>query len=279
MIGVQTKLGRAKRHLSELENALGYGQTPNCHFAGEFNRETRWQEYRVEGLPVIQPEWAAIAGEVVFGLRSALDHLMYQLVLIDRNKLPLKQRGDGPGSQTYFPIHLSEPKDHNGNSQPLTNPPIHDPDIIRALTSVQPYNKDGLLGFRDGNMLYLIDELCRVDKHRLLFTAFHTLEVPRTHWLSQDDPEVIELEPHPLVDGDVVARFQFLADDPQPDFDPHLTLHVCVSDGPKWLSNITLISLLQSCCGSVEDVVFNYLFRPFFPGEPSPDPTHWPPPP
>jgi hypothetical protein len=86
-------------------------------------------------------------GDVVHNLRSALDHLFYQLAVL----------GSGPGTYTGFPLYDSRAK-YRKNTRDLLAPllPKHRTQIER----VQPYQKS-----ETGIMLRLLRDLNNLDKH------------------------------------------------------------------------------------------------------------------
>jgi hypothetical protein len=105
LAGVDLKIERAKHHLAYLRESVELALDPKSHrFSAEFDRETAQHVYKIHTLPAVNPEWPLQVGEILYQLRSALDHLAWQLVELD---------GGTPGEQTQFPIRDS-PLDKNG---------------------------------------------------------------------------------------------------------------------------------------------------------------------
>jgi hypothetical protein len=107
---------------------------------------------RVEPTPTF---FATITGDAIENLRSALDHLAYQLFLVGTN-------GTTGGRHVYFPIDrdIAEyrrnlPRRTRGMRQ----------DAIDTLNAIEPY-KGG-----KGHDLWVLHELNNLDKHRLLVTV------------------------------------------------------------------------------------------------------------
>ena len=130
------KIGRAKVHqvdlAQRLDAVLGGDKQ---RFVLEPDPDTGWHALRVFGVPAIEPVWRTITGDCLFNLRSALDHLAYQLVRLD-NKTPT--------DSTYFRIRDSPFLDKSGKAVPMQfDPAIGYQDILDAIEKVQPYVDTG----------------------------------------------------------------------------------------------------------------------------------------
>ena len=95
--GVRAKLTRAQRHSLELDREIRawFERHPYGH-TGEFDRETSEYVFRYriyETPPVV---WSVVFGDIVHNLASALDHLAWQLVILNGRE-PIER-------QTAFPI-------------------------------------------------------------------------------------------------------------------------------------------------------------------------------
>jgi hypothetical protein len=94
--GVMLKIERADAHLAELKDSIEDAHNASGeHFACEVDSQSGEYVYRAHGLPEIDPKWSLIVGELLYNLRSALDHLAWQLVKLDGRK---------PGKHTQFPV-------------------------------------------------------------------------------------------------------------------------------------------------------------------------------
>jgi hypothetical protein len=106
---------------------------------------------------------AVVAGEVLQNLRSALDHLAYQLVLVGAG-------GPVPLRHVYFPIADSSQKYQEIKNNHLRG--VRD-EAMRAIDAVKPYR-----GGTDA--LWRLHKLNNIDKHRLLLmvgSAFRSLDL------------------------------------------------------------------------------------------------------
>jgi hypothetical protein len=83
--GMRVKLARARRHVDELKAILGsVADDAVASINGQpSGTNPSVLEYRVMRVPPLDPVASAVVGDIVHNLRSALDHLAWQLVLLD----------------------------------------------------------------------------------------------------------------------------------------------------------------------------------------------------
>jgi hypothetical protein len=183
---------------------------------------------RVYGVPLVPPEWPLQMGEIVYQLRSALDHLAWQLVLLDDGE---------PGENTQFPIR-DKPIRAVDKPEPVSLiPRIRNPEIVRLLNECPPYV--GPNGEHRTPMEAHADPLCclrvlnNVDKHRLLLVTVCVLDLENRWWGMPEglrSPDLIEINAIPLKDGSPIAWFNFHGAEPPPNFDPHPALQIVVQE-------------------------------------------------
>ena len=110
--------------------------------------------YTMDSVEPIPPEIPVLAGDVIQNLRSALDHVAYQLFRIVQE---LRERA----STVYFPIaenHTKYQAQKGGQTSGMSR------QAIGAIDAIQPY--------RGGNdALWHLHKLNIIDKHRLNLTA------------------------------------------------------------------------------------------------------------
>jgi len=95
--GCDAKVRRARAHLDALYKEIGgFIESEPHEIVSEFDSETitRTVHLRVLKEPD-ETTWALLLGDFVHNLRSALDHLIWQLVLLSDAK---------PGEHNQFPI-------------------------------------------------------------------------------------------------------------------------------------------------------------------------------
>jgi hypothetical protein len=154
--GVRLKIERAKEHVRDLDAAIGdflrdepYRLGAKPHPVVEINHTTL---YVAEVKPA-PGRLSLLMGDAIHNLRSALDHLAWQLV---------EAGGGRPDRNTYFPICDTAQQYASaigkGEIQKIT------PEARDIIQSVQPY-------VTVEQTLWLIQHLDIVDKHRLLLTV------------------------------------------------------------------------------------------------------------
>jgi len=159
--GCRAKLDRAHAHLRTLDAQIPAFLDSKPHvYRGEIDREA--SRYRVRVYIRRQPplRWSAIVGDLVHNLRSALDHLVWQLVILN---------GSTPGDNHQFPI-LSSPQPKKFARLTAEVSPL----AAAVIERVQPYNGgDGV----DAHTLTALRELSNEDKHRVILPTATAIPV------------------------------------------------------------------------------------------------------
>ena len=104
--------------------------------------------------PDVPIEWSVRIGEILYNLRSALDHLVWQLVLAN---------GQAPGHDNAYPIVDNEAKWPNATRK-LRGV---GQSVKKRIYSLQPFTGGMNLPF-DVGMFWTLQCLCNIDKHRHL---------------------------------------------------------------------------------------------------------------
>ncbi|MGA2570570.1 MAG: hypothetical protein ABSF23_08635 [Terracidiphilus sp.] len=122
-----------------------------CVIVPEKDFEHRVTVLRVNLLPKADPKISAIAGEALFAIRSALDHIVWQLVLTNTSH--------NPTSSNQFPITTSA-KDF---AEAIRRRQLRgvSPEAMKLIDGLQPYQTEG-------SPLRLLNHLHNIDKHRML---------------------------------------------------------------------------------------------------------------
>ena len=103
--GVRVKIARASEHLGELRRRLDdFAQSKPYSVVVEIDPQSGDQLFKVDREPDRPPDLPVI-GDILYNLRSALDHLAWQLVL---------RAGGTPDRPTAFPIY-NDPKKFRGS--------------------------------------------------------------------------------------------------------------------------------------------------------------------
>ena len=160
---VRVKVERAKKHLCDLEKDLieyrrnGYtviGPATDPKTGTPLPTASR----TFHTLPRIPIDAIAASGDILQNLRSALDHLAYQLVLVGTNDvLPKNPRSIQFPIVKDFATYEAEKVRRVGGMRDGAK---------RAIDDAKPYK-----GGNDN--LWRIHELSNIDKHRTLFSVAH----------------------------------------------------------------------------------------------------------
>jgi hypothetical protein len=188
---------------------------------------------------------ALLSGDILQNLRSALDHLTYQLYL--------KGGGKPPGRHIYFPIERDAEAYKKEKARKT-----------RGISATDRALIDGVKPYKEGNdTLWRIGELNIIDKHRLLITVgssyrsvdlgAHMMSAMRKHSPDMKLPAIpLFFTPKdnlfPLETGKVVFSDLPGAEViPEMEFRFQIVLHE-----PGIIEGETLIEVLQSMVDEVE---------------------------
>jgi hypothetical protein len=150
---VRAKVERAQEHFRDLEaEARSYLASTPYVIGTRRNPGSRRLIYFVASVQPTPPRISAVLGDTIHNLRSALDHLAYQLVSAGTDK--------PPSSRVCFPI-VDDRRKYAGRRSELSGAR---PEAISAVDALMPY--------KGGNdTLWKLHRLDNVDKHRRLITA------------------------------------------------------------------------------------------------------------
>ena len=160
LAGVIAKFNRSKEQFDALLDEMDafFNADPKPHTSvGEFDTDAwEWVErFRVHEEPPLR--FGVMLGDCVHNLRSALDHLMWQVTLLD---------GNVPGDATQFPIASKS----EGQFEAMADHrvPGLSAEHRARLKTAQPYNAGDRAHLHP---LSALATLSNTDKHRVLNTA------------------------------------------------------------------------------------------------------------
>jgi hypothetical protein len=176
----RAKLGRAQAHLNlphHMEKSLLDGD----NYTVSTERDSKTGKIIVYGEPSREapiPEWGVVIDDIVHNLRSALDHLVWQLTLAEGHVPP--PTVSGKWRRITFPIFVTDPrrKDSSGNAIPWrVEPPDSlwgiNPSLGAEFEDLQPFKRkedSTLIQVGMGNPAYsplaILHDLWNIDKHR-----------------------------------------------------------------------------------------------------------------
>ena len=247
------KIVRAAIHLLEIDGYLreALGKTDAYEIIKDANGEEK-VNFRI-GPP---RDVLVIVGEVVYQLRSALNHLAFNLVESNPTKISLPKNWD---RACQFPLMLDVPTHGNPPVQyplPVPKKVFEDklPGISDAayafIEAVQPYHT----GPGIHNVLRIVGELSNIDKHRHLHVILPRVAVHQEIVYSNG-----------MIGVSTVGGLQHGAKIPIPDdipfnagkyikrsFTPYVTFNETIGSGPDTLE---AQNVLQVCVEQIETVI------------------------
>ncbi len=164
--GIRQKLKRAEQNILSLNGEINsfldtgdYRAIPNDN-ENVFRKALQYHSTR--NVPI---KFSVLAGEIIYHLRSSLDHLVWQLVIANKGK---------PGPWNEFPIFKLMPSEKDiaeGFRGKIKGVSLKAAAIIESL---QPYHA-GTNAAND--RLWILHDLCRIDKHRELVIVVGTVKL------------------------------------------------------------------------------------------------------
>lgn len=163
--GVRLKLDRAYEHLVALDKEITAFFELKPYRVVLHQVDTKGLEYVLVGyLAHWPPEMLSlIIGDCLQNMRTALEHLAWQLVLVG---------GGSPDTRTAFPIFFDDPfapdADKRLRDRFERSTKGMPPDAIARIKGLQPYNAAHFIL----DPLYILNEYARIDRHRTLSVIF-----------------------------------------------------------------------------------------------------------
>lgn len=182
LLGPKLKLGRARKHMSDLASAIdGFFSKEPYRIDISVNPDSGYHEFRLRVLKRIPDEVGLITGDVVQNLRAALDLTACCLALQNNPKASL--------AGVYFPIS----KDLHDLKKPLK-------DGLRKLTQEARDFIKGMKPYGGGNDDYWkLHRLAIHDRHRVILPSWagcHSVDIPipqKFASLMGEDPKLATL--------------------------------------------------------------------------------------
>jgi hypothetical protein len=222
----RAKLERAQEHLIALDAATGeFFEVDPYEIVGEFDSKTSEYLFRVKVLREPPLRLGVIFGDFIHNLRSALDHLVWQLILLD---------GGSPDRDTCFPVASS-----SSEFQHMTERALQGlrPEHVTRIEALQPYHAGDRA---EGHLLTLLPRLSNTDKHQIVHTAlswFRSDFVTEPRFTPNEDAIVQKRELariERMEDGAIVARVGItpIGPNPQVEMDAQVQIDIAFGEGP-----------------------------------------------
>lgn len=260
---IRRKIERATRHISELDIEIkSFRSRLPQPYIPEARRDPQTRTvvyYASADVPETPLTISLIAGDAIQNIRSALDHLAYQLFTIG-------SPGSIAGRHVYFPVSESAEKYRCEAPRKVKG---MRPDAIKAINALKPY--------KGGNdLLWNLHRLSNIDKHRMLVTTgaahvAHTMtpslrKAFETELNRIGRPELLDqiksisldarLVTIPLKKGD-----ELFSDLPDSEVDKNVEVSVEVVFGEPDMLHTMVVPTLSRMAQSVEDIIVS--FRPY----------------
>ena len=174
--GCREKIKRANEHIFQIHHDVFVGgkvPAPDNPVLTQYDPETSSLIFTCQGpVPILPLSFSILSGEVTYQLRSALDHLVYQLIVV-KTKQP-------PTFPSAFPIvgkgKMTKRGWRSASDEYVAQTSRLEQDISSAAETIikglQPFHRGASY---DEDPLWLLHELNNTDKHRLLLLTVHSL--------------------------------------------------------------------------------------------------------
>lgn len=159
--GARLKVKRARKHLNELNRKVGafLDRHPD-KFSRQLDPEDfRYFIYKIPPVPAPPATFGPVLGDVVHNLRSALDHIAWNLALLN-----LQGTSREPYGLTAFPLILDTTPGSIDKFYRLLEDVL--PDAVPDIIDLQPCHRQ----YPPGYELAILDALWNADKHRVNVT-------------------------------------------------------------------------------------------------------------
>jgi hypothetical protein len=257
---------RSHTHFKALDDAIDEftGRKP-YEVVHDFESEPGNQLMRFEIRERPSPAWSPIVGDIVYNVRSALDHLAWQLV-IRNERNPRSHR-------PQFPIFTRDPLDPSIYSDPEEAKRarvswknqvrgMHKADV-ELLKRLQPYNGPDS---PDDHPLARLNQLSNWDKHREFHFAGQAFMDYRIGVKAMKDVRVkllyLKSRGEGLKDGDIIARYGVVATGPNPKLDMNLKVFFDVAFGEgSPLEGLGIKETFPTLINHVMDIILEFKDR------------------
>jgi len=256
LIGVKRKIDRAKDHLVELKFAIdkwGRSKEDDYRFVIDHQPKGKVIILRHGKIMPDDIEWSIIAGDVVHNLRSALDHMVCQLSILNSNDITCC-------TDTYFPICICKSDFRKAHRfvEPLLSPVA-----FAAIEALQPYNTAKLQNLEpSASNLWILSQLDIIDKHRILVVIGKHFRATDVSYRFNGGATVkvpVDGAWRPLKDGAEVARIDMSHLSPTAESKMHIQcgteVQVFIKETGCGVDGIEVTAALEPCVRHVEQIV------------------------
>ena len=159
--GAYAKIDRAVDHFDKIDVAIGemFRAEKDSDITGhKIKSDSQELVVSVAEQAPLDPTLPLMVGDCVHNARSALDHVVYQLALL--NNAP-----KDAAAKTSFPVCLTPKEFKNATKGKIA--PFVSSAAFAEIERLQPYKT----GNKENDLLWILSQLDIIDKHRLLIVA------------------------------------------------------------------------------------------------------------
>ena len=246
--GIHAKIRRAEEQIEKMtDEADKLCKDLQQDIIREVHDDVNEQVWVYQGsTPTVPVEWSVIIGEILYNMRSALDHLVWQLVITNENT---------PGRNNEFPIVIDYEDWQQVKDRTLKGVSQRHQTMI---CSLQPFT--GGIGLPFGvSKLKVLDNLSNIEKHRHIVVAVLAANGIEPINFGSNQPDTGDLDLSPPLKGSVyharVEQGKILAR-----FNRQLCLSFRVDlrlsgEAQRWTMGASLPAVLANCLKTVKGSV------------------------
>ena len=248
--GISAKIRRADDQINSLKSDMdGFCEDIRQSIAHEVRRNVDEQVWVFSGAtPNVPIEWSVRLGEILYNLRSALDHLVWQLVLAN---------GQKPGPHNAFPI-VNNRCDWQGTTSNNKLKGVT-PRVKAMVEHLQPYTGGINLPFNVAGF-WTLHSLCNIDKHRhLIFAIVGSSGLLDPIIFGHNQPPLDRPSSRPPLQGQgrlgKIEKGQVMLrlNDAGVEIEPNFQIDIRFEDiGEPEITAGTVLRILHKCLGSVQ---------------------------
>lgn len=230
---------RAQEHLEAIKGELrGYYSTDVNATTGEYHPHNDLGPFSLV-IPSIRVRLNTLVGEFLHDLRSALDHLAWQLVV---------EAGNEPNPEgTHFPILRERPTSRREGVEAMPSIKGGISSAARALVhEAQPYQWDAAYA---KHPLWILHQLWNIDKHRYVILKGGSMFF-RIH----GSPPPFSFTCQSWRSNEHSAELILVPDDPSVEVNAQIVLQVALHE-PRHGVEGPLLASLQEACEMVASIV------------------------
>ena len=237
--GVRQKMNRAKEQLAQIEDEVAsFWERKPYGSIGHYEPESSRYVFSIRVFePTPFARWGVLVGEFIHNVRSAIDHVAWQLVCLN-NRKPIER-------QTGFPICMNPSDWHTQRGGGLWMLEGASDHIKTEIEGLQPYHAGDL---KRDHYLAVLQDLWNIDKHRVLHTvAVVPDEVGLTPLPLRDVERVIDTEivtPDRIEEGAEFGYAVIEPSGPNPKMRVDSYFHLAIAFGPPSLAEDADVSAL-----------------------------------